>query len=118
MDVVSYHLGIVSIGSDFRSRGNRSKLGRFATYPPESNAVVPLGQPHLIRGICKRSKAKKVHFGKEEHIELVRTYAETPGIDWNKAFDTTGIEFDEPRYGIVVHGVPVTDLSMDDMTNT
>lgn len=82
------------------------------------NAVMPSSQPRIIRGICKLSQAIKIQFDTEEHMELVRTYTKSPGIDWNKAFNTTGIELHEPRYGIVVHGVPIADLSTDDMTST
>ena len=81
------------------------------------NAVMPSSQSHMIRGICKLSQAIKIQFDTEEHMELVRTYARTLGIDWNKAFNTTRIELREPRYGIVVHGVLVADLSTDDMMN-
>jgi CheY-like chemotaxis protein len=81
------------------------------------NTVMPSSQPHMIRGICKLSMAIRIQFDTEEHMELVQTYAKTPGIDWNKAFNTTGIELHEPRYGIVVHGVPLMDLNTDDMTN-
>ena len=42
---------------------------------------------------------------------------ESPGIDWNNAFNTTGIELHEPQYGIVIHGVRTSDLSVDDTTN-
>ena len=81
------------------------------------NTVMPSSQPHMIWGICKLSMAIRIQFDTEEHMELVQTYAKTPGIDWNKAFNTTGIKLHEPWYGIVVHGVPLMDLNTDDMMN-
>ena len=60
------------------------------------NTVMPSSQPYMIQGICKLSMAIRIQFDTEEHMELVQTYAKTPGIDWNKAFNTTGIELHEP----------------------
>ena len=74
------------------------------------NAVRPTSGPSMILGISKLSKAFRIQFEREEHVEQIRSYAKSPGIDWDKAFDVklpangTGIRMHTPTYGIVVHG--------------
>ena len=59
------------------------------------NTVMSSSQPHMIQGICKLSIIIRIQFDTEEHMELIQTYAKTPGIDWNKVFNTTRIELHE-----------------------
>jgi hypothetical protein len=58
-----------------------------------------------IIGITKLSSALQIQFSSEDEAH------KASAADWNKAFKTTGIKTHQPRYGIVVHGVPTEVIS-------
>src|ERR1700694_2165783 len=58
------------------------------------------------------SKGIRINFGTEEHANMVRD----KNVDWNQAFQ--GLKVQEPSYGVVIHGVPIAELSAINMTDT
>ena len=90
------------------------------------NRVTPLSAPNMILRVSKLCQVIRVQFEKEEQVEHIHSFAKSPGIDWDNAFNVKpnqpgpgpGIKLHHPIYGIVVHGVPTANLSESKMTDT
>jgi hypothetical protein len=59
-----------------------------------------------LQGINKLAEGIRVRCTTEEQAEQLRT------IDWSEAFE--GIKTHEPNYGIVINGMPIDELNLDD----
>ena len=83
---------------------------------PEMN-LNTVTNPTIIQGVSKLSGALRIQLTSQEDIESI--YSDSSAIDWNKAFKIkSGIMLNQLVYGIVVHGVLVSDINPNQMTDS